>query len=159
LSETPEPKQMLGTAVARLEDFYKDPVLILTVNEKGELVPTAGNPSTFGWNENELSVAKWVFDKRQMAGAGSDTLSAARSLYVPMKGLRHTMGVLAVGPSDAKALLEPEQLQLLETFAGEIGGALESTHMSEAIGRAEREMELEAISRAKSDTAFHLGGL
>jgi K+-sensing histidine kinase KdpD len=31
----------------------------------------------FGWTENERSVARWVFDKSQMAGAGSDTLSGA----------------------------------------------------------------------------------
>ena len=163
LSETPEKRQMLGTATHQLEEFYKCPILILTGGVDGNLEIGAGDEVAFGWNENELSVARWVFDKSQMAGAGSDTLSGAAGLYLPLKGLRSTVGVLGIrpsqdgGPSDAKSLLAPEQLQLLETFASEIGGALESTRMSEEIGRAEMQIELQAMNRIESGAGVKLG--
>ena len=157
LSETPETRQMLGTAVHRLEEFYKRPVLILTTGSKGDLEVSAGDSESFEWNENEMSVARWVFDKSQMAGAGSDTLAGARGLYLPLKGIRSTVGVLGLRPDAENSLLNPEQLQLAETFASEIGGALESTRMSEAIGRAEMQMEFQAIQRPKSGLRLRVG--
>src|SRR5262249_434451 len=128
----------------------------LTANGQEKVDVSAGDAAKFEWSENEKSVAQWVFDKSQMAGAGSDTLSAASGLYLPLKGLRTTVGVLGVRPKEPQILLEPEQLQLLERFAGEIGGALESTRMSEAIGRAETELELQAIKNPKADVPLRL---
>ncbi len=150
LSETPETDRMLLTAVEQLEEFYKCPALLLTQDTQGGLEISAGDPKSFGWNENELSVARWVFDKSQPAGAGSDTLAGAAGLHVPLKGIRSTMGVLAIRPENPKAIQDPEQLQLLESFAGEIGGALESTRMSEAMGRAELQMEMQALNQIGS---------
>ncbi len=62
LSETPETRKMLSTAVEQLEEFYKFPVLLLTQGAQGDLEINAGDPRAFGWSENELSVARWVFD-------------------------------------------------------------------------------------------------
>jgi len=158
LSETPDVRRMLEAAVKELEDFYKRPVMILTPGPQGELVVSSGDPQAMEWSENEQSVARWVFDRGQMAGSGSDTLAGAKALYLPLKGLRSSVGVLAVKPpADPKALMDPEQLLLLETFASEIGGALESTRMSEAMGRAEMQMELQAINHPRTDTHLRIG--
>ena len=157
LSETPEKRQMMGAAARQLEEFYKQPILILTADTQGKLEVSAGDAQAFGWNENESSVARWVFDKGQMAGAGSDTLAGAAGLYLPLKGLRSTAGVLAIRPGEPKLFLDPEQLQLFETFASEIGGALESTRLSEAIGRAETELELQAIKSSGAEAPVRVG--
>jgi mannitol/fructose-specific phosphotransferase system IIA component (Ntr-type) len=71
--------------------------------------------------------------------------------------MRGTVGVIGVRPIEANSLLAPEQLQLLETFAGEIGGALDSTRMSEAMGRAEMQAELRALERPKAETPVRVG--
>src|SRR4029077_5161483 len=57
------------------------------------------------------------------------------------KGLQHPVGVLAIKPPDPSFFQDPEQYQLLETLAGEIGGALESTRMSQDAGRSQAEIE------------------
>ncbi len=157
LSETPDTRQMLETARKRLEEYFRIPILLLTADPKGDLAVGSGDPAAFGWTENERSVARWVFDKGQVAGAGSDTLAGSNGLYLPLSGIRSTLGVLAVRPGEAKTFLDPEQLQLLETFAGEIGGALESTRMSEDMGRAEMQSELHAMGRAASGGRSRLG--
>jgi mannitol/fructose-specific phosphotransferase system IIA component (Ntr-type) len=51
----------------------------------------------------------------------------------------------------------PEALLYLETLAGEIGSALESTRMSEAIGRAEMQMEMQAIAHPASRAKLRVG--
>lgn len=157
LSETPESEKILAIAVEQLIEFYKCPLLLLTQDSQGILQVSAGDSNAFGWSENELSVARWVFDKSQPAGAGSDTLSGATGLYVPLKGIRSTVGVLAIRPENPHAMQDPEQLQLLESFANEIGGALESTRMSEAMGRAESQMEMQALNRANPGSSIRIG--
>jgi hypothetical protein len=120
---------------------------LLTPGPDGALAVDAGDPAAFAWTENERSVARWVYDKGQMAGAGSDTLSGAVGLYLPLRGIRSTVGVLAIRPAAPQEFLDPESLQLLETFASEIGGALESTRLSEKIGRDEKQAEMAALAR------------
>lgn len=156
LSETPDTRQMMQTACRQLEEFYKLTVVVLTPDAHGTLAVSAGDAQVFGWTENEQSVARWVFDKAQMAGAGSDTLAGAAGLYLPLKGLRSTVGVLGIRPRVAKALMDPEQLQLLEKFASEIGGALESTRMSEAMGRSELQLEMQALDRPSGKGSLRL---
>ncbi|HVO33794.1 MAG TPA: DUF4118 domain-containing protein, partial [Elusimicrobiota bacterium] len=69
LSELPDTRQMIAAAQARLADFYRRPVVLMTPDTQGGLAVAAGSTEAFPWNSNEESVARWVFDHRQMAGA------------------------------------------------------------------------------------------
>jgi PTS system nitrogen regulatory IIA component len=66
---------------------------------------------------------------------------------------------LGVRSEDPQTLLAPDHLQLLESFASEIGGALESTRMSEEIGRTEAQIERQAIDQARPDSDGRLSSL
>jgi two-component system sensor histidine kinase KdpD len=157
LSETPDTHRMLEAAQRRLQEFWRMPVMILTAGASGGLTVAAGDPGPFDWNDNERSVARWVYDKGQSAGAGSDTLGGSKGLYFPLTGIRSTVGVLAVRPADAASFEDPDQLRLMETFAGEIGGALESTRMSESVGRAEMQAERQVLGSAAPAGRARLG--
>jgi two-component system sensor histidine kinase KdpD len=80
---------------------------------------------------SDLAVAQWVVDHGRRAGAGSDTLPAAPALYLPLGDSRRLLGVLAVLPLNQRRVALPEQLHLLETFAGQIGLALERARLGE----------------------------
>jgi two-component system sensor histidine kinase KdpD len=157
LSETPEPQALLGTALRHLEEFYRAPVALITREGPATPAVTAGNAAAFGFDEQEAAVAHWVLDHGAPAGAGTDTLGAARGLYVPLRGLQSTVGVLGIRPADARAFADPEQLRLLEAFAAAIGGALESTRMSEAAGRAEMLLELRTVQAPAGSAPLRLG--
>ncbi len=79
----------------------------------------------------DLAVAQWVADHGRQAGLGTDTLAAAPALYVPLGDAERRLGVMAVLPSNARRVLLPEQRHLLETFAGQIGIALERAQLAE----------------------------
>ena len=64
-------------------------------------------------------------------GLGSDTLPAAPALYVPLGESGSGFGVLAVLPENRRRVLLPEQRHLLETFAGQIGLAMERARLAE----------------------------
>jgi two-component system, OmpR family, sensor histidine kinase KdpD len=93
----------------------------------------------------DLSIAQWVFDHGAAAGLGTDTLPGAPAQYLPLKGTRHTLGVLAVQPSQRRRLLLPEQRHLLETFAGQIALALERAELAEEAEVARVTAETESL--------------
>ncbi len=79
------------------------------------------------------------------AGLGSDTLPAAPALYLPLGDGRRGLGVLAVRPSNPRRVLLPEQRHLLETFAGQIGLALERAGLAETAAGARVAAERESL--------------
>jgi two-component system sensor histidine kinase KdpD len=93
----------------------------------------------------DLAVAQWVVDHGHRAGLGSDTLAAAPGLYLPLGDERQRLGVLAVLPENQRRVLLPEQRHLLETFAGQIGIALERARLAEAAEQASLDSERESL--------------
>ncbi|MBS0377576.1 MAG: sensor histidine kinase KdpD [Proteobacteria bacterium] len=93
----------------------------------------------------DLAVAQWVADHGRLAGLGTDTLPAAPGLYVPLGDQAGTLGVLAVLPSNPRRVLLPEQRHLLETFAGQIGLALERARLAESAEAASLAAERESL--------------
>ncbi|MES1263477.1 MAG: ATP-binding protein, partial [Peristeroidobacter soli] len=87
-------------------------------------------PGEGSYRGSDLAVAQWVLDHGRRAGFGSDTLPAAPALYLPLGDARRLLGVIAVLPQNRRLVLLPEQLHLLETFAGQIGLALERESLS-----------------------------
>ena len=145
LSEIPDPSTMLRAAAQELEVFFKSPVLLLVADLQGTLRMLAGDGIEFGYSGNEVQTAEWVYQHAETAGKGTDTLAGSKATYVPLKGHEKTVGVLGVRFHEEPELIGPEQLQLLEKFASEIGGALESKQLSEAAGRATASMEAERL--------------
>ncbi len=97
----------------------------------GSVIPRE-TPMDGSYRGADLAVAQWVADHGRRAGLGSDTLPAAPALYLPLGEGREGLGVLAVLPRNPRRVLLPEQRHLLETFAGQIGLALERAGLAEA---------------------------
>ncbi len=129
LSETADPKQILPTAWLLAQEIFENQLLLLEAEGVGVLRCAAGNAENFPLNEREIATAQWVADHDQSAGAGTDTLAGAFGLYLPLKGREKPVGVLAIRVPPEKPL-DPEQTDLLEALASEIGGAYESTRLT-----------------------------
>jgi mannitol/fructose-specific phosphotransferase system IIA component (Ntr-type) len=65
--------------------------------------------------------------------------------------------VLGVLPDAGLNFADPEQVRLLETFAGVIGGALDSTQMTAAAGRSDMMLELQAMQTSIDVSPLRLG--
>jgi two-component system sensor histidine kinase KdpD len=79
----------------------------------------------------DASIAQWVHDQDQPAGAGTATLSAARARYLPLKAPMRVRGVLALELAEAATLDEPEDQRLLEACCNQLALALERVHFVE----------------------------
>ena len=141
LSETPDPQALVQLAWKHLTDFYRLPILFFMPEKNEGMRVVAGDSAVFDLSRESMAATEWVMLRGESAGTGTDTLASLGALYLPLKGLQHPVGVLAIKPPDPSFFQDPEQYQLLETLAGEIGSALESTRMSESAGRAQAEIE------------------
>ena len=93
----------------------------------------------------DASVAQWVVDTARRAGLGSDTLPRRRRCTCRSVTSGQRLGVLAVLPANRRRVLLPEQRHLLETFAGQIGLALERARLGEAAEAARVAAESESL--------------
>jgi len=127
------------------EVFQCQAVVLLPEGGSSELHYPPEAPLESSFRGADLAVAQWVTDHGRRAGLGTDTLPAATGLYVPLGDESRRLGVLAVLPANPRRVLLPEQRHLLETFAGQIGLALERARLAEAAEQASLAAEKESL--------------
>ena len=138
-------ENMAGVAVRHVTEVFDCRAVVLLPDTEGKLRRPAGAPTERSLRGADLAIAQWVNDHGRRAGLGSDTLPATPALYVPLGGEARATGVLAVLPSNARRVLLPEQSQLLDTFAGQIGLALERARFADAAQASSLAAERESL--------------
>jgi len=136
---------MATVAVRHVAEVFDCKAVVLLPDANGRLRYPAESPLDGSFIGADLSIAQWVVDHGKRAGLGSDTLPAAPALYVPLSDERQRFGVLAVLPTNRRRVLLPEQRHLLETFAGQLGLALERAQLAETAETARVAAETESL--------------
>ena len=136
---------MARLAVRHVAEVFQCDAVVLLPDALGRLRYPRDPPLDRSFRSSDLAIAQWVLDHGRKAGLGTDTLPAARGLYVPLSDDRERLGVLAVLPTNPRRVLLPEQLHLLETFAGQIGLALERARLAETAEGARLAAERESL--------------
>ena len=145
LAATRDLPSLSNVAVTHVAEVFDSRAVILLPNASGRLQEPGDAPLACSLQGADLSIAQWVADHGQRAGLGSDTLPAAPALYLPLRGSRTTLGVLAVQAANRRRVLLPEQRHLLETFAGQIGLAIERIELARAAESSRIEAETESL--------------
>ncbi len=142
------PADVIAIATRHLVDTFGAEMHILMPDQTGRL--EGGQV-----DEKERSVAQWVFDHGQRAGAGTDTLPSASGLYVPLAASTGVIGVLGVRAADPARFEDPTLLELLETFAGQAALALERAQLAEHAKKEEVEVEAERLRTSLLSSLSH----
>ncbi len=106
-------------------------------------------------DERERAVATWTFNNGRFAGRGTETLSGAEGLYVPLKTQEKMLGVLGVLPSHPDRLLSSEQRQLLEAFASLAAVAILRLQLAVEARQASHVAESEKLHTALFNSVSH----
>jgi len=138
-------KNMARVAVRHVAEVFDCSAVVLLPDVNGKLRYPLEQPIEGSFAHADLSIAQWVVDHGRRAGLGSDTLPAASALYVPLSDDRQRLGVLAVLPVNRRRILLPEQRHLLETFAGQLGLAMERAQLAEIAESARVAAETESL--------------
>lgn len=94
-------------------------------------------PSPILENEKEIAVAKWSFENGKEAGWSTSTLPSVKNLFIPLKGFKEVVGILAFRPHAERALY-PEEGNFLYTVAQQMANFLERSFFE----KRERQNEL-----------------
>jgi two-component system sensor histidine kinase KdpD len=146
---------LLEAAARQLREVFAARVALLLPAADETLELALADPDTFAPGDKALGVAEWVWANRRRAGLGTDTLPSSRALVVPLIGSRGRVGVLALFPTADAKLDDPETRQLLETFAGVLGSALERAELADEARRAHLRAETEQLRNALLSSVSH----
>ncbi|CAB3752081.1 sensor histidine kinase [Paraburkholderia humisilvae] len=103
----------------------------------------------------DTSVAQWTYDHAEAAGAGTQTLSGTRALYLPLKGPICTRGVLAICAQQGELSNNADDRRLLDACCVLIALALERTHFIEIAQDTQVRMEGERLRNALLAAVSH----
>jgi two-component system sensor histidine kinase KdpD len=138
-------EDLARVAVKHVAETFASNVVLLVPDANGRLRRPTNPPIVGSLLNADVSIAQWVHDNGAPAGLGTDTLPATPVQYLPLRASDHTVGVLAVQPTQRRRLLLPEQRHLLETFAAQIALALERARLQDAAEQSRVNAETEGI--------------
>ena len=146
---------LLEAAVRHVREVFAAKVVVLLPGPSGMLEPGPPEQGTASPDDKDLGVAEWVWLHQRPAGATTDTLPSARALFLPLKSWRGRGGVLALYPTGETRLGDPDERQLLDTFAGLIASAVERTQLADEARRARLRAETEQLRNSLLSSVSH----
>ncbi len=148
-------KRLSEIAMKHIGEVFDSQVVILIPDEQNRLAPSVTGPSAFIPDQQDMSVAQWVYEHRQTAGLGSDTLPGAKALYVPLIASAGATGVVGILPKSSINAFEPEQFHYLEVFSNQTAIALERSFLGESAQRALLKAETESLRNTLLSSISH----
>jgi two-component system, OmpR family, sensor histidine kinase KdpD len=155
LSAVSGARRPLALAAAReLTGIFGGPVTVYLPGADGTLEPII-DADGYRPTQEEAGAAAWSFENGRRAGSGTDVLPGAQALYLPMVTPQGTVGTLAVGSTPEELLVSPENRQLLETAATQIGLAIERDLFAERSRAAALQAETERMRSSLLSSVSH----
>ena len=148
-------ERLSSAVVKHVSDVFLSEVVVLLPDEKGKLAPQAAAPDPIDIDQREFSVAQWVFDHRQRAGLGTDTLPAAKALHLPLLTSTKTIGTIGIFPSSSAGPLDHDQIHALESFASQSAMALDRALLAEEAQQALLKAETETLRNTMLSSVSH----
>jgi two-component system, OmpR family, sensor histidine kinase KdpD len=106
-------------------------------------------------DDKELAVADWSFRNRREAGVGTETLSSAELLYLPLHTSACFLGVLGVKLENMAEYRSPHNRRLLEAFIIQISLAMERVLLARQAEHALVLQARESLERALLNSISH----
>lgn len=148
-------ERIFDLAVKHLNEVSQCQIAILVLDEGGNLTVGKTGVHTFAVDQKELGVAQWVFDNRQTAGRGTDTLPGAKALYLPMIASFGAVGVIGVLPETPERVFDPEDIHFLESFVNQTAMAIERVFLAKEAHEEHLKLEAQNVRNTFLSSVSH----
>ncbi len=139
----------------RVSETTDSQAAILLPDQNGKLELRAGASSQDFLNDSELAVARWAFERGEIAGKGTKTLNSAVGLYIPLRTEQYSQGVLCIKLDIKERYLQLEQRRLLEAFANLTALLVTRIKLAELAKESQLAAESERLRTALFDSLSH----
>ncbi len=159
LQQAKDEGEILSETARQMVKLLDRTVLFYPVKNSGLADPMvfpksgAADPKVF-LGADERAAAEWVYKNNKRAGATTGTLSAARCLYLAVRGSSRVLAVAAV-VMDRKAPLEAFEQSLTVSMLGECALALEKERLDESQKRMSVQIQQEKLRTNLLRTISH----
>src|SRR5262249_11319987 len=151
-----EDLQEVVQAVTRTTaDAFSARVCLFLPDALGRPTMRGSSPPGDAPGDRDIGVAQWVLVHGQKAGLGTATLTGTDMLFVPLTVSQKTLGVMGVKPQERALFADPEQVRLVEAFAGQAGAALERAHLAGEAEQVRLQVEAERMRNALLSAVSH----
>lgn len=148
--------QILKVLVSHIAQIFEREAAVLLPTENEKRLSVRYSSPALRLDEQEMAVADWVYGHGEGAGRGTNTLTAARLRYLPLKTARGVVGVLGVlGPQTNGRALSPEQQRLLDAFASQTALAVERANLDDQARKTELLQATEKLQTALLNSISH----
>lgn len=148
-------KNSIGTSAARhVAELAGGRVVVLVAGPDDTLTPVQGTDAELLTDPLEQAAARQALT-RGPAGAGTDTLPAAKALYVPLQAVGRTIGVLGVTTGEPTRLRHLAEQELLAAMSGQVALALHRVLLAQEAQQAELRARTEELRGALLSSVSH----
>jgi two-component system sensor histidine kinase KdpD len=148
-------EKLSAIAIKHISEVFTCHAVVLVPDDRGTLTIPVTGPGTFALDQKEQSVAQWTFDHRQRSGIGTDTLSGAKALYLPLVAATKTVGVIGVLPGPSHGFFDQEQTHVLESFADQVAMSIDRAMISREAQEALLKAETETLRNTLLSSVSH----
>lgn len=146
---------LIQTAIKHTQDVFQCQVVILLPDANGALQVHGSEQARSHFTEQERGVARWVYDRGQLAGQGTQTVPGSDGLYLPLSTPNAVIGVLGLYSFQEQTILSPDQLHFLETFANQTALAIERAELTEETEKSQLQIETERMRNSLLSSVSH----
>ena len=154
LAESADLAQLLAVVIRQVGETFHAAVALSLPETVAANLPAPYFASTWQLPEKEQTVAVWAFQHRQPAGRGTDTLSSADGLHLPLVAGDRATGVLSLQFRET-APLSPPQRDLLDAFIRQIALVLDRQRLRDAELEAKLVAESERLGKTLLNSVSH----
>lgn len=155
LSSSMDLEDIVEKGLSHISEVFNGQTALFLPDHKNELTIFARGLGRNALWSVDSGVASWAFRNKKPAGAGTDTLPAAKAIYIPLLGYKKVIGVLAVGMPEEEQIVSPDRLHLLETFAGQIATTCERAGLAKENEKARLQMRSEQLKNSLLSSVSH----
>lgn len=123
---------------------------------EGDLLTPYARSAEFRVEQDGYAVATWVFRHGQVAGLGTNTLTATGARYLPLKTAQGVIGVVGIKPRVGNnEFLSADQQRLLEALLSQAALATEAVQLADKAHQAQLLRETEKLQTALLNSISH----
>ena len=135
--------------------YFRARVVIFLPRGRQNQLRAAAPPTSCPSPRAEEPIAQWVFDHGEKAGRGTPDHSDATAFYLPLKGAREMVGVMAVVPGERGRLRRRPDAISSKLFAHQTAIAIESARSQHAAEAASIQMQTEQMRSSLLSAVSH----
>lgn len=132
---------LIRAGLKHVREIFGGQVAAFIQHPNGDLMLHHDPDTSYDPGSEDAGVVQWVFEHGERAGIGTNTLPGANGLFLPLFGVKGSLGVLIVRPAHRGCLLDPDEIHMLEMLSNQM--ALAITRVVSAIEAEQAHVQAE----------------